>query len=53
MENGSVNALKFVNCFIFKLCHFKIFDDYVTLSMLLMLVINIALSASIVLFIIM
>ena len=27
MENGSVNTLKFT---IFKLCHFKAFDDYTT-----------------------
>ena len=38
MENDSVNTLKFVISFIFKLFHFKAFDDYVTLhnsSMLL------------------
>ena len=28
MGNGSINILKFV---IFKLCHFKAFDDYITL----------------------
>jgi hypothetical protein len=33
MEIGSVNPLKFVkfNVFIFKLCHLKAFDDYITL----------------------
>ena len=29
--------LKFANCFLFKLCHFKAFDDYVTLHNLSML----------------
>jgi hypothetical protein len=37
MENGSVNILKFVIVFIFKLCHIKAFDDYVTLHNLSML----------------
>ena len=34
MKNGSINnniILKFVICYHFQLCHFKAFDDYVTL----------------------
>ena len=37
MENGSVNTLKFVISFHFKLFHFKAFDDYMMLRNLSML----------------